>query len=181
MPSPELSPLKGRGRDLLHTCYPIVRGEDERDRAVVSDAHPHLSSKAPRPRLYSALTKTRYEDLVELLRPQRVACFQQARPAATAHVGEKRELRHDQCRSLHVDKAQVHLACFVREDSQVDELVRQAPHVGFVVIGCRTNPQHITVSDGCMPTVFFIFLAPRARSDALRDDSQTFGPNSGSA
>src|ERR1700687_363196 len=98
MPSPELSPLKGRGRDLLHTCYPIVRGEDERDRAVVFDAHSHVSSKAPRPRLYSALTKTRYEDLVELLRPQRVACFQQARPAAAAPVGGKHDMRSAQCR-----------------------------------------------------------------------------------
>src|SRR6202162_3953913 len=119
---------------LSDTGCPLVGREDERDRAVVFDAHSHVCSKAARLRLYSALAKPLNEDFVELLGPLRVAGLEQAGPPAAAHVREQRELRHDQGRSVHVDEAQVHAARLVREDAQVDDLVRQPPHVGLIVI-----------------------------------------------
>ena len=98
---------------------------------------------------YSAFAKSRDERLVQLLGARRIAGAEQARPAAAAHVGEQRELRHDQRRALHVDQAQVHPAGLVGEHAQIDELVGHAPHDRFVVIGCRTHQQHQTAADGC--------------------------------
>src|SRR5438105_642182 len=73
----------GRRRRLeSDTGLPLVGREHERDRAVVFDTHPHDCSKAACPGLYSARAKLLHERLVELLGASRVACLQQARPAA---------------------------------------------------------------------------------------------------
>src|SRR6267142_4253383 len=171
----------GLSERLSDTGRPLVRGEHQRHRAVVFDAHPHVSSKTPRLGLYSAGAKLLDEDLVELLRALRVACFQQARTPAAAHVRKKRELRHDQGGSTHVDQAEVHPALSVRKHAEVDELVRQAPHARLVVIRCRTYQQHVAGPDSCTVLRSFVVPGHRARADALGDDSQTFGPKCGSA
>src|ERR1700694_1552386 len=91
------------------TGRPLVGGEDEGHGTVVLDHHAHVSTKAARPRLYSALANALHEDLVHLLGAGRIAGLEQARAAAPAHVGEERELRHDQSRAPYVDQAPVHL------------------------------------------------------------------------
>src|SRR6266849_4400290 len=119
------------------TGRPLVGGEDEGDGAVVLDTHPHDCSKATRLGLDASLAKLAHECLVELLRARRVACFQETRTPAAAHVGEEGELRHDQRGAPHVDEAEVHLPRLVREHAEVDDLVRKSSHLVLVVIGCR--------------------------------------------
>src|SRR6266851_8607707 len=97
------------------TGRPLIRREHERDWTVVFDAHAHDCSKAPGFRLYSAIAKSLHEHAIELLGPPWIPRLQQARPAASAHVREQRELGHDQRRPLHVLEAQVHPAGIVRE------------------------------------------------------------------
>src|SRR5581483_7443693 len=92
------------------TRRPIVGREDEGDRTVVLDGNRHVSSEAARARLYSAIAEALDENLVELLRSRGIAGAEQARAAASGHVREKRELRHDQRRSFDVGQAQVHSA-----------------------------------------------------------------------
>src|SRR6266851_157132 len=116
------------------TGRPIVGREHERDRTVVFDAHAHDCSKAPGFRLYSAFSKSLHESEIELFSALWIPRFQQARPAASAHVREQRELGHDQRRPLHVLEAQVHPAGIVREHSHVHDLVRKPAHCGFIVI-----------------------------------------------
>src|SRR2546422_2939860 len=160
----------GRRRRLeSDTGLPLVGGEHERDRTVVFDAHPHDCSKAACPRLYSARAKLLHERLVELLGACRVACLQQARPAAPAHVREQRELRHDQRLAVHVDQAEVHLPGLVGEYAEIDDLVRQAPHRTFVIITRCTHQQHKAVADGCTVLRSAFLPTHRAGGDALRD------------
>src|ERR1700686_2382460 len=85
------------------TGQPLVGRQHQGDRPVVFDAHAHICSKAAGLSLYSALAELLHEDLVELLRPLRIARSEQAGPPASAHVGEQRELRHDQRRPFHVE------------------------------------------------------------------------------
>src|SRR2546426_3984752 len=163
----------GRRRRLeSDTGLPLVGGEHERDRTVVFDAHPHDCSKAACPRLYSARANLVHERLVELLGSCRVACLQQARPAAPAHVREQRELRHDQRLAVHVDQAEVHLPRLVGEYAEIDDLVRQAPHRAFVVITSCTYQQHKAVADGCTLLSSVFLPAHRTGSHALGDYSQ---------
>src|SRR5712691_2988121 len=163
----------GRRRRLeSDTGLPLVGGEHERDRTVVFDAHPHDCSKAACPRLYSARAKLVYERLVELLGACRVACLQQARPAAPAHVREQRELRHDQRLAVHVDQAEVHLPGLVGEHAEINDLVSQAPHCVFVVITCCTHLQHEAVADGCTGLRSAVRPADRAGGDTLREYAQ---------
>src|SRR5712691_1785085 len=164
----------GRRRRLeSDTGLPLVGGEHERDRTVVFDAHPHDCSKAACPRLYSARAKLVYERLVELLGACRVACLQQARPAAPTHVREQRELRHDQRLAVHVDQAEVHLPGLVGEYAEIDDLVRQAPHRAFVIITRCTHQQHEAVPGGCTGLRSAFLPADRAGGDTLRDYAQT--------
>src|SRR5256886_13138149 len=163
----------GRRRRLeSDTGLPLVGGEHERDRAVVFDTYPHYCSKAACPGLYSARAKLLHERLVELLGACRVACLQQARPAAPSHVREQRELRHDQRLAVHVDQAEVHLPGLVGEHAEIDDLVRQAPHRAFFVITGCTHQQHETVADGCTLLRSAFLPTHRAGGDTLRDDSQ---------
>src|SRR5450759_90270 len=181
--APQISarPISARYGFTLNTRWPLVRRKNERHRAVVFDAHPHVSSKAAGLSLYSALAEPLDEHPIKLLRTLRIAGLEQARPPAAAHVGEQGELRNDQRRPAHVDQAEVHPARLIREHAQVDDLVRQASHGGFVVIGCRTHQQHISVSDGCTLLGTCLVPAHRACADALSDDPQMFGPKCGSA
>src|SRR5262245_154727 len=78
------------------TGAPLIGGQDQRHRPVIGDVHAHDGSKAPGLRLYSALAELLHELLVQLLCTRWVARLEQARTAAAAHVGEQRELRHDQ-------------------------------------------------------------------------------------
>src|ERR1700730_1487520 len=87
----------------LDTRRPVVRGEHQRDRAVVFDADPHYCSKTTGLRLYSALAKTLNENRVQLLGARGIARTEQAGTPAPAHVREEGELRDDQRRALHVD------------------------------------------------------------------------------
>src|SRR5712692_4188065 len=116
------------------TRRPVIRREHERDRAVVLDADPHDSPKASRAGLYSALAQPVHEGQVEILGTLGVAGTEQARPPASAHVGEESELRHDQSRATHVDEAEIHPPRLVGEHAEVDHLVRQSPHRRLIVI-----------------------------------------------
>src|SRR6266851_3467821 len=116
------------------TRGPIVRREHECHRTVVLDGHPHIRSKTPGLGFYSALSESLDECEVQLFGAFWIARLQQARPPAAAHVREERELRHDQRGSLHVLQAQVHLSGLVGEHAQVDHLVREPAHCGFIVI-----------------------------------------------
>src|SRR6266851_7959474 len=156
---------------LSDTSRPLIGGEHERDRAVVLDADTHDGSKAPCPGFYSALAEALDEELIELLRAGGIARLQEARPAAAAHVGEQRELGNNQRLALHVDQAQVHLPRLVGEHAEVDDLVRQPPHAGFIVITRRTDQQHKTAADGCTLSVAAVLPAHRAGGHALRDYS----------
>src|SRR5260370_15563215 len=116
------------------TRGPIIGREHERHRTVVLDGHPHIRSKTPGLGFYSALSESLDKREVKLFGAFWIARLQQARPPAAAHVRDGRELRHDQCRSLHVLQAQVHLSGFVLDHAQVDDLVREPAHCGFIVI-----------------------------------------------
>src|SRR6266568_5641441 len=137
-------------RGLLDTRRPLVGREHERHRAVVLDVHAHDCTKAAGPRLYSALAEPPHERLVELLGTSRIAGFEQARPPAAAHVGKERELGNDEGRAFHVQQAQVHLPRLVREDAEVDDLVREPLHRAFVVVATCTHQQHKAGADGCI-------------------------------
>src|SRR6266550_2321275 len=151
------------------TRRPIVRGEDERDGAIVLDAHSHLGSKATGLDFYSALAKTLHEDFVELLRPRGIARLQQARPAAAAHVRKQGELRNDQRRATDVDQAEVHPTRLIGKHTQVDDLVREPAHRVVLVIRSRTHQQHKAVADGCTPLTL---PTHGAGGHALRDYPQ---------
>src|ERR1700736_5101324 len=116
------------------TSRPVVSREHERDRTVVFDAYAHVCSKAARAGLYSALAKSLDEREVQLLGTFWISRFEEARPAAAARVREQRELRDDQGRALDVCQAEVHLSGLIREHAQVDNLVREPAHGGFIVI-----------------------------------------------
>src|SRR3989442_3897932 len=91
------------------TSRPVVGGHDQGHRPVVIDAHAHERAKAASLRLYSSFAKLLNELFVQLGGARRISCFEQARPAAAAHVGKQGELRNDQRRSADIDKAQGHL------------------------------------------------------------------------
>src|SRR4029077_3762539 len=154
----------------LDTRRPLVRRQDKRHRTVVLDGHPHIRSKASSAGLYSALPESLDEREVQLFGSFWIPGLQQARAPAAAHVREQRELRHDQHRALHVVEAQFHLAGFVREDTEIDNLVREPAHSRFVIIGSRTHQPHEAVSDGC--NLFGTGFLPghRPGGHALRDD-----------
>src|SRR5258708_22453036 len=116
------------------TRRPIVCRKHQRDGPVVFDAHAHDCSKAPGFRLYSALLKSLYEGEIQFLGTLWIPRLQQARPSAAAQIREQRELRHDQCRALHVLEAQVHPARLVAQHAHVHDLVRKPAHRGFIVI-----------------------------------------------
>src|SRR5947209_15713874 len=116
------------------TRGPIVRRKHQRHRAVVLDGHPHIRSKTPGASLYSTVAESLDESEIQLFGTLGVARLEQARAAAAAHVSEQRELGHDQGRAFDILEAQVHLSCLVRAHAQVDHLVREPAHRGFIVI-----------------------------------------------
>src|SRR5712691_2840628 len=136
-------------RGLLDTRRPLVGREHERHRSVVLDVHAHDCTKAAGLGLYSALAEPPHERLIELLGTSRIARPEQARPPAAAHVGEERELGHDEGRAFDVHQAQVHLPRLVREHAEVDDLVREPLHRAFVVVATCTHQQHKALADGC--------------------------------
>src|SRR5438552_9746665 len=150
---------------------PIVGRQDERDGSVVLNSDLHDGSKASGLGFYSAFAKPLHEHLVELLCALRIACFEQARPAALAHVGEQRELRDDERRAADVDQAEVHPPRLVGENAQIDDLVREPLHRAVLVIRRRTHQQHETVADGCTPLFARLPPAHGAGGHALRDNS----------
>src|SRR5438445_1907868 len=161
------------------TGRPVVRREHERDGTVVFDGHPHDCSKATGARLYSAFSESLHEGEVQLLGPVGIPSFEQAGTAAAAHVGEQRELRHDQRGALHVLEADVHPARFVAEHTHVDQLVREPAHVRFIVIRTCTHQQHEARADGCNLLGARLLPGHRTRGRPLRDYSHLLNRSSG--